>query len=114
MTSVRIISAWRWCDVGDTAHNASSSPPSRRDRTLAALGDLDHLISRADKASQRDCPLCDNTGHARVPLMTVPVIVVMKSEFRSIPVRNNVSLTAVLKPGTSSGSEDQILHVNVS
>lgn len=42
--------------MGDTAHNASSSP-SRRDRTLTALGDLDHLISTADKAVQRDCPL---------------------------------------------------------
>lgn len=82
--------------MGDTVHNASSSP-SRRDRTLTALGDLDHLISTADKAIQRDCPLCGNIEHARVPLMTVPVIVVIKSEFRSIPERTNVSLTAVFK-----------------
>lgn len=113
MTSARIISAWRWCDGDDTAHNASSSP-SRRDRTLTALGDLDPLISTVDKAIQRRCPLCDNIEHARVPLMTVPVIVVIQSEFRSIPERNNVSVIAVLKSGTTSGSKDQIMHVNVS
>lgn len=42
--------------MGDTARNASSSP-SRRDRTLTALGDLKPLISTVDKAIQRDCPL---------------------------------------------------------
>lgn len=79
----------------DTVHNASSSP-LRRDRTLTALGDLDPLISTVDKVIQRDCPQCDNIEHARVPLMTVPVIVVIKSEFSSIPDRNDVNLNAVL------------------
>lgn len=76
VTAGRIITAWRWCGVGDTAHNASSSP-SKRDRTLTALGDLDHFTSTADLAVQRDCPLSDKNEHARFPLMTVLVIVVI-------------------------------------
>lgn len=62
--------------MGDTAHNASSSP-SKRDRTLTALGDLDHFISTADMAIQRESPLSDNTEHAIIPLTTVLVIVVI-------------------------------------
>lgn len=62
--------------MGDTAHNASSSP-SKPDRTLTALGDLDHFTSTADMAVQRDCPLSDKNEHARLPLMTVLVIVVI-------------------------------------